>query len=210
MGFKFNKELPRDLQVKTILQNFDKKQAECDALRKENAKLEEEIKQKEILYKNMLDRFNGKKSDSENWEHKYKVLKNEYKMRGEKYTNLLNKYNKMKSVLDSVRGAICGAYNKIDDFCTEIGIAKSASLDNSEDKPIDELPYDSQEKKFISYVRDMIASFRLTGTLTGISKIALRYGVTSLTKEKFFMFGLDKADVTDDQILEVYKKIKKK
>lgn len=210
MGFKFNKELPRDLQVKTILQNFDKKQAECDALRKENAKLEEEIKQKEILYKNMLDRFNGKKSDSENWEHKYKVLKNEYKMRGEKYTNLLNKYNKMKSVLDSVRGAICGAYNKIDDFCTEIGIAKSSSLDTSEGKPIDELPYDSQEKKFICYVRDMIASFRLTGTLTGISKIALRYGVTSLTKEKFFMFGLDKADVTDDQILEVYKKIKKK
>lgn len=210
MGFKFNKELPRDLQVKTILQNFDKKQAECDALRKENAKLEEEIKQKEILYKNMLDRFNGKKSDSENWEHKYKVLKNEYKMRGEKYTNLLNKYNKMKSVLDSVRGAICGAYNKIDDFCTEIGIAKSASLDNSEDKPIDELPYDSQEKKFICYVKDLTASFRLTGTLTGISKIALRYGVTSLTKEKFFMFGLDKADVTDNQILEVYKKIKKK
>lgn len=56
----------------------------------------------------------------------------------------------------------------------------------------------------------MTASFRLTGTLTGILKIAMRYCVTSLTKEKFFMFGLDKADVTDEQILEVYKKIKKK
>lgn len=31
---KFNKELPKDLQVKTILQNFDKKQAECDALKR--------------------------------------------------------------------------------------------------------------------------------------------------------------------------------
>lgn len=207
---RMNKELPREEQLKIVLKNFDNVQTELNSLKKENAQLKEEINQKEILYKNMLDRFNGKKSDSDDWEHKYKVLKNEYKMRGEKYTNLQNKYNKMKSVLDSVRGAVCGAYNKIDDFCTEIGIARSVSLGNSEDKPIDEFPYDSQEKKFISYVRDMTASFRLTGTLTGISKIALRYGVTSLTKEKFFMFGLDKADVSDEQIIEVYKKIKKK
>lgn len=46
MGSKFNKELPRDLQVKTILQNFDKKQAECDALKKENAELKKKLEQK--------------------------------------------------------------------------------------------------------------------------------------------------------------------
>ena len=33
---KFNKDLPADMQVKTILQNFDMKQAECDTLKKEN------------------------------------------------------------------------------------------------------------------------------------------------------------------------------
>lgn len=203
-----NKELPREEQLKVVLKNFDNVQAELNSLKKENAQLKEEISQKEILYKNMLDRFKGKKTDSDDWEHKYKVLKNEYKMRGERYTALQNKYNKMKSVLDSVRGSVCGAYNKIDDFCTELGISKKASVDVND--VAEELAYDSQEKKFISCVRDMTASFRLTGTLTGISKIAMRYGVTSLTKEKFFMFGLDKADVTDEQILEVYKKIKKK
>lgn len=57
MGSKFNKELPRDLQVKTILQNFDKKQAECDALKKENAELKKKLEQKEILYRNMLNRY---------------------------------------------------------------------------------------------------------------------------------------------------------
>lgn len=47
---KFNKELPKDLQVKTILQNFDKKQAECDALKKENEELKEANKQLEKAY----------------------------------------------------------------------------------------------------------------------------------------------------------------
>lgn len=201
MAMSMNKELSREEQLKVVLKNFDNVQAELNSLKKENAQLKEEISQKEILYKNMLDRFNGKKTDSDDWEHKYKVLKNEYRMRGERYTALQNKYNKMKSVLDSVRGSVCGAYNKIDDFCTELGISKKASVDVND--VAKELAYDSQEKKFISYVRDMTASFRLTGTLTGISKIAMRYGVTSLTKEKFFMFGLDKADVTDEQILEV-------
>lgn len=205
---KMNKELSREEQLKVVLKNFDNVQAELNSLKKENALLKEEISQKEILYKNMLDRFKGKKTDSDDWEHKYKVLKNEYKMRGERYTTLQNKYNKMKSVLDSVRGSVCGAYNKIDDFCTELGISKKASVDVND--VAEELAYDSQEKKFISYVRDMTASFRLTGTLTGISKIAMRYGVTSLTKEKFFMFGLDKPDVSDEQIIEVYKKIKKR
>lgn len=40
---KFNKELPKDLQVKTIMQNFDKKQAECDALKKENEELKKKL-----------------------------------------------------------------------------------------------------------------------------------------------------------------------
>lgn len=154
-----NKELSREEQLKVVLKNFDNVQAELNSLKKENAQLKEEISQKEILYKNMLDRLKGKKTDSDDWEHKYKVLKNEYKMRGERYTALQNKYNKMKSVLDSVRGSVCGAYNKIDDFCTELGISKKASVDVND--VAEELAYDSQEKKFISYVRDMTASFDL-------------------------------------------------
>ena len=47
---KFNKDLPADMQVKTILQNFDKKQAECDALKKENEELKKKLEQKDILY----------------------------------------------------------------------------------------------------------------------------------------------------------------
>lgn len=56
---KFNKDLPADMQVKTILQNFDKKQAECDTLKKENEELKKKLEQKDILYRNMLNRFSN-------------------------------------------------------------------------------------------------------------------------------------------------------
>ena len=56
---KFNKDLPAHLQVKTIMQNFDKKQAECDALKKENEELKKKLEQKDILYRNMLNRYSG-------------------------------------------------------------------------------------------------------------------------------------------------------
>lgn len=73
---KFNKELPKDLQVKTILQNFDKKQAECDALKKENEELKKKLEQKDILYRNMLNRYSSMSERHDiDYKERYEQLK---------------------------------------------------------------------------------------------------------------------------------------
>lgn len=133
-----NKDLPNEEQLRMVLRNYDKKQTECDSLKKENAELKkrlevnenhfkEELEKKDILYKNMLKHFNDKKNiDGEDWEHQYKVLRTQYLQRGEKVTSQANKISKLtselqktKNILDSVRGTICRTYNKIEDFCSD-------------------------------------------------------------------------------------------
>ena len=66
-----------------------------------------------------------------------------------------------------------------------------------------------KEQKFVSYVRELIANFKETGSLRGICMIAREYGVSSLTKEQFFRYGLNNEGVTDDYIIGVYDKAKK-
>ena len=52
--------------------------------------------------------------------------------------------------------------------------------------------------------------FRKTGTLRGISVFAAQAGVTSISKEKFFLYGLDKeGELTDEEIVELYENVKK-
>ena len=121
-----NKDLPKEEQLRMVLRNYDKKQSECDSLKKENAELKkrlevkekhfkEELEKKDILYTNMLKHFNEKKNiDGEDWEHQYKVLRTQYLQRGEKVTSQANKISKLtselqktKNILDSVRGTIC-------------------------------------------------------------------------------------------------------
>lgn len=210
MGSKFNKELPRDLQVKTILQNFDKKQAECDALKKENAELKKKLEQKEILYRNMLNRYSNMSSRKDiDYKEKYEQLKAEKSQSGERYTKVLNKLAKASGLLESVKSVMSSVEEKINDFCDKQNVmtaetAKDVLAD------VESLSTNTKERQFIGYIRELIANFKDTGSLRGISTIAREYGVSSLTKEQFFKYGLDsEEDITDEIIISVYDKAKK-
>lgn len=210
MGSKFNKELPRDLQVKTILQNFDKKQAECDALKKENAELKKKLEQKEILYRNMLNRYSNMSGRKDiDYKEKYEQLKAEKSQSGERYTKVLNELSKASSLLESVKSVMSSVEEKINDFCDKQNVmtaetAKDVLAD------IESLSTNTKERQFIGYIRELIANFKDTGSLRGISTIAREYGVSSLTKEQFFKYGLDSEDdITDEIIISVYDKAKK-
>lgn len=210
MGSKFNKELPRDLQVKTILQNFDKKQAECDALKKENAELKKKLEQKEILYRNMLNRYSNMSSRKDiDYKEKYEQLKAEKSQSGERYTKVLNKLAKASGLLESVKSVMSSVEEKINDFCDKQNVmtaetAKDVLAD------VESLSTNTKERQFIGYIRELIANFKDTGSLRGISTIAREYGVSSLTKEQFFKYGLDsEEDITDEIIISIYDKAKK-
>lgn len=210
MGSKFNKELPRDLQVKTILTNFDKKQAECDALKKENAELKKKLEQKEILYRNMLNRYSNMSGRKDiDYKEKYEQLKAEKSQSGERYTKVLNKLAKASGLLESVKNVMNSVEEKINDFCDKKNVmtaetAKDVLAD------VESLSTNTKERQFIGYIRELIANFKDTGSLRGISTIAREYGVSSLTKEQFFKYGLDSEDdVTDEIIISVYDKAKK-
>lgn len=67
----------------------------------------------------------------------------------------------------------------------------------------------TQERKFICYVRELIESFRKNGSLRGIAMIGRGYGVSTLTKEQFFRFGLhEDKEFTDEYLLGLYEKAK--
>lgn len=209
---KFNKELPKDLQVKTILQNFDKKQAECDALRKENEELKKKLEQKDILYRNMLNRYSSMSERHDiDYKERYEQLKIEKAESGMRYSRILNDLNKANGMLESIKAIMDKANERIEDFC---------SVDKAENEDIQPninvTAHDNsttqisvKERKFISYIRELIANFKETGSLRGIGMIAREYGVSSLTKEQFFRYGLNNEGITDDYIIGVYDKAKK-
>lgn len=209
---KFNKELPKDLQVKTIMQNFDKKQAECDALRKENEELKKKLEQKDILYRNMLNRYSSMSERHDiDYKERYEQLKIEKAESGMRYSRILNDLNKANGMLESIKAIMDKANERIEDFC---------SVDKAENEDIQPninvTAHDNsttqisvKERKFISYIRELIANFKETGSLRGIGMIAREYGVSSLTKEQFFRYGLNNEGITDDYIIGVYDKAKK-
>lgn len=209
---KFNKELPKDLQVKTILQNFDKKQAECDALRKENEELKKKLEQKDVLYRNMLNRYSSMSERHDiDYKERYEQLKIEKAESGMRYSRILNDLNKANGMLESIKAIMDKANERIEDFC---------SVDKAENEDIQPninvTAHDNsttqisvKERKFISYIRELIANFKETGSLRGIGMIAREYGVSSLTKEQFFRYGLNNEGITDDYIIGVYDKAKK-
>lgn len=215
---KTNKDLPKDEQMRIVLQNYDKKQAECDALKKENESLRKQLSQKDVLYKNMLDHFNGVKGASvsnANWEARYNQLKEAYDKRTLAYQTIHNQLQKTRSVLDSVRGKLCDAYNRVEDYCAEIGIEHTAVVSQNGEGSEYNLQGNksnatTRDAKFVRYVRDLISVYGNTGTLRGISVLAMKYGVPSMTKEQFFRFGFDKEEeITDDEILNAYLLAKK-
>ena len=206
---KFNKELPADLQVKTIMQNFDKKQAECDALKKENEELKKKLEQKDILYRNMLNRFSNMSTQTNiDYKDRYEQLKAKNAESGMRYSRILMDLTKANGMLESIKAIMNSANEKIEAFCsdTEQEDNKSAIVvkgDNDSSFP------NTQSKKFVSYVREIIANFKETGSLRGIGMIVREYGVSSLTKEQFFRYGLNNEVVTDEYIISVYEKAKK-
>lgn len=209
---KFNKDLPANLQIKTIMQNFDKKQAECDALKKENEELKKKLEQKDILYRNMLNRYSSMSERHDiDYKERYEQLKIEKAENGMRYSRILNDLTKANGMLESINAIMDRAKERIEDFC---------SVDKAENEDIqpnfDTTASDNstsqigiKERKFISYIRELIANFKETGSLRGIGIIAREYGVSSLTKEQFFRYGLNNEGVTDDYIISVYEKAKK-
>lgn len=209
---KFNKELPKDLQVKTILQNFDKKQAECDALRKENEELKKELEQKDILYRNMLNRYSSMSERHDiDYKERYEQLKIEKAESGMRYSRILNDLNKANGMLESIKAIMDKANERIEDFCS-VDKAENEDIQpninvTAHDNSISQI--NVKERKFISYIRELIANFKETGSLRGIGMIAREYGVSSLTKEQFFRYGLNNEVITDEYIISVYEKAKK-
>ncbi|MBM0153839.1 hypothetical protein [Segatella copri] len=209
---KFNKELPRDLQVKTIMQNFDKKQAECDALKKENEELKKKLEQKDILYRNMLNRYSSMSERHDiDYKERYEQLKAKNAESGERYSRILMDLTKANVMLQSIKAVMDRANERIEDFCSD------GKIENEDIQPNFDLTASDnstsqisiKEQKFISYVRELIANFKETGSLRGIGMIAREYGVSSLTKEQFFRYGLNNDGVTDEYIISVYEKAKK-
>ena len=208
---KFNKDLPAHLQVKTIMQNFDKKQAECDALKKENEELKKKLEQKDILYRNMLNRYSGVGIQSNiDYKDRYEQLKADKAESGMRYSRILNDLNKVYGMLESVNGIMNSANEKIEAFCSD-NMVKNDIRSKVIEPATDSTPssVSVKEQKFVSYVRELIANFKETGSLRGIGMIAREYGVSSLTKEQFFRYGLNNESVTDDYIIGVYDKAKK-
>ena len=208
---KFNKDLPADMQVKTILQNFDKKQAECDSLKKENEELKKKLEQKDILYRNMLNRFSNMSTQTNiDYKERYEQLKADKAEKGMRYCRILNDLNKTFQMLESIKGITNGAKEKIEAFCSD-NMAEndicSKVIEPATDNASSSISV--REQMFVSYIRELITNFKETGSLRGIGIIAREYGVSSLTKEQFFRYGLNNDGVTDEYIISVYEKAKK-
>lgn len=209
---KFNKDLPAHLQVKTIMQNFDKKQAECDALKKENEELKKKLEQKDILYRNMLNRYSSMSERHDiDYKERYEQLKAKNAESGERYSRILMDLTKANGMLQSIKAVMDRANERIEDFCSD-GKVENEDIQSNFDMTASDNSTSQisiKEQKFISYVRELIANFKETGSLRGIGMIAREYGVSSLTKEQFFRYGLNNEGITDDYIISVYDKAKK-
>lgn len=208
---KFNKDLPADLQVKTIMQNFDKKQAECDALKKENEELKKKLEQKDILYRNMLNRYSGVGIQSNiDYKDRYEQLKAKNAESGKRYSRILMDLTKANGMLESIKAIMDSANEKVEVFCSDNTVEQNDNKSVFDTKSDNDSSFsNTQCKKFISYVKEVVANFKETGSLRGISTIAREYGVSSLTKEQFFRYGLNNDGVTDEYIISVYEKAKK-
>lgn len=208
---KFNKDLPADLQVKTILQNFDKKQAECDALKKENEELKKKLEQKDILYRNMLNRFSNMSTQTNiDYKERYEQLKAKNAESGKRYSRILMDLTKANGMLESIKAIMDSANEKIEEFCSDNMVENdicSKVIESTTDNASSSISV--REQMFVSYVRELISNFKETGSLRGIGIIAREYGVSSLTKEQFFRYGLNNDVVTDEYIISVYEKAKK-
>lgn len=202
-------ENSKEKELRIVLKNYDALKEQKNALEKENEELKKQLVQQKALYKNMLDRFADK--GSANWEFKYNSLKDGYKKLNDKYSRAVHEFKNTKRILDSFRGIICDSHNKLDDLCERIGV--DFHITEIPNQMVEEVPLvknDSQQQKFVKYIRTMVEIYNDTGKLNGISKMASEFNVTAITKVQFFKYGLHEKDLTDEKILKVYEEIKKR
>lgn len=211
-----NKDLSPVDQARIILRNYDKVVAERDELKKENERLNMLVEQKDVLYRNMLERMEAKNKQS--------AIEGEYKHLKKQYDNLNEEYEKLKGARYTVEVVkqLCGSLKAYGNQLRKAGLnigAIEELFDSSAEEPSDKdeptkycrIVYDKQTQNFIAYVRKIVDIFRKTGTLRGISVFAAQAGVTSISKEKFFLYGLDKeGELTDEEIVELYENVKKR
>ncbi len=211
-----NKDLSPIDQARIILRNYDKVVAERDELKKENERLNMLVEQKDVLYRNMLAHKEDKNKQS--------TIEGEYKHLKIQYDKLNEEYEKLKGARYSVEVVrqVCGTLKAYSKRLREAGMNIDAIEDlfdsrteeaSDKDEPTKDcrIVYDKQTQNFIAYVRKIVDIFRKTGTLRGISVFAAQAGVTSISKEKFFLYGLDKeGELTDEEIVELYENVKKR
>lgn len=208
----FNKDLSPIDQARIILRNYDKVVAERDELKKENERLNMLVEQKDVLYRNMLERMEAKNKQS--------AIEGEYKHLKKQYDNLNQEYEKLKGARYTVEVVkqLCGSLKAYGNQLRKAGLnigAIEELFDSSAEEPskvgiLGKCIYDNQTQNFIAYVREVIDQWRNTNSLRGISVLAAKYGVTALTKEKFFVYKLDKEDLDNASIATVYELIKKR
>jgi len=233
-------ERTKEEELNIVLKNYDKVKAERDTLKKENEDLKSKLDKQETLYKNMLatyserkeilpKKWNGEKirAKFDNLNNRYEKLQaafnnsQEYiKEKAVKLNRLADENIKLKNMLDSLRGALCSAYTRADEFCDCMNISKRGEdclnqgsdekivITRSQQAPVNVAEY--QKQQFIKYIRDVIDVYKKTGTLNGIAKLAQEYAVSAITKVKFFQYRLDEEPLSDKEILEVYERLKKK
>lgn len=207
-----NKDLSPIDQARIILRNYDKVVAERDELKKENERLNMLVEQKDVLYRNMLERMEAKNKPS--------AIEGEYKHLKKQYDNLNEEYEKLKGARYTVEVVkqLCGSLKAYGNQLRKAGLnigAIEELFDSSAEEPskvgiLGKCIYDNQTQNFIAYVREVIDQWRNTNSLRGISVLAAKYGVTALTKEKFFVYKLDKEDLDNASIAKVYELIKKR
>lgn len=174
------------------------------------------VEQKDVLYRNMLERMEKKNKPS--------AIEGEYKHLKKQYDNLNEEYEKLKGARYTVEVVkqLCGSLKAYGNQLRKAGLnigAIEELFDSGAEEPSDKdeptkdcrIVYDKQTQNFIAYVRKIVDIFRKTGTLRGISVFAAQAGVTSISKEKFFLYGLDKeGELTDEEIVELYENVKKR
>lgn len=235
----YNKDLPREEQLKSVLKNYDKKQAECEALKAKCSKLqtekellEKQLAQSKTVYKNMLARFEGQqqakeKANSVDWEEKYNQIKKKYDKKNKMYYILEQRCSAMKRSFSNAICSITNAYNgvtatkaKLDkdlafisedvDTTSVIDIPdERTQVPTSNDYDISPTSFKEwQEKAFVKYDCSILKNFLKTGSLRGISTMAKDFGVSALTKEQSFQYGLNTEHLTNDYITNVKETMK--
>lgn len=211
-------EKTKEEQLRIVLNNFDVVREQkntldkkCKVLEEENERLKAELAQQKAVYKNMLDRFSGK--EMKDLEQKYQGLKKNYKDMMDDRSRVIQDNKKIRGTLDSIRGLVCGAHNKLDDLCQSIGIEYHVKKIEMPEETLSKEEFDikkHQGEQFVKYIRTIVDTYHKTGGLSNISLLARKFGVTNITKIQFFQYALHKEPLTDAEILEVYENVKRK